>query len=194
MQSVDVFASVSPLLVGGRSVSQDSDDGEHSLVPIRVVIGDAEDGLLAPVDPTPAENEMNKIIHFLTYQRNPDTRPQLVSYYETQRVSEEELPNHLLEEAWTAATDGPLSSYLGDLLDKTEQLQEHLKTLKEGIGSTAESHASDMKALREENGLLTRNVRTLTRKNKYMRIAIVSLSTFSTFLAGVIIWKFIDSK
>lgn len=124
---------MSPLLEYPHSPGEMDDSGEikgRFENPLHDIDqGNDEEDLYAEIDPGPAEGEMNKIIHLLAYLRNDGMRPTVVSEY--QHIPAFNLQKHLEDEAWEAATGGPLAEILGELLDRNEKLRTKCQQLKE---------------------------------------------------------------
>ncbi|MBY0281389.1 MAG: hypothetical protein K2W94_04445 [Alphaproteobacteria bacterium] len=101
-----------------------------------------EEDLYAAIDPTSAEGEMDKIIHYLCYLQGGDMQREIISMYPT--ISANQLQKHLADQAWAAATGGPLAEILGELIDRNEKIQKKCKALETGNSKLEEKFTLQM--------------------------------------------------
>jgi hypothetical protein len=156
--------------------------------------------LLRKIDPKPTEDEMNKIIDYLSYQQGGDERSEVIKAY----PGVSELPEYLLEEAWSVIENESLNKYFGKLLKQSTQLQEAFKKLREEVSRLREEKKAivqtwattiqnkgesiiDVSLLQTETRGLLNNTKELNAKNKCLKIALGTIATVSTLSLGAVI-------
>lgn len=159
------------------------------------------DELLKEIDPKPAEDEMNKIIDYLVYQQDDEGREEITEAYT--HIAATDLPSYLLREAWGVVERESLNNYLGNLLVQNKKLQAALKELqrksneleseKKSIVQTwaaamqhtyAQDAIIDLSRLEAQTGQLRNTTQILSKKNRYLKIALGVLTTASVLAFG----------
>jgi len=207
IQTINVFASDTeddsrPLIIPSHDsrVLLAASDTIHTSAVIRASQREeAEDDILRKVDPKPAENEMNKIIDYLSYQLGGDERLGVVAEYPHVPLSD--LPSYLLQEAWSVVEKESLNQYLGSLLKQNTrlqkafiQLQQDVKRLKDQKEASVQIPVSvqresvvDTQRSHPRTSELSDGTATLRKKNECLKIALASVVIVSGFSLGTFI-------
>lgn len=207
IQTINILASDTeddsrPLIVPSHDsrVLLATSDTIHSSAVIRASQREeAEDDILRKVDPKPAENEMNKIIDYLSYQLGGDERLGVVAEYPHVPLSD--LPSYLLQEAWSVVEKESLNQYLGSLLKQNTrlqkafiQLQQDVKRLKDQKEASVQIPVSvqresvvDIQRSHPRTSELSDGTATLRKKNECLKIALASVVIVSGFSLGTFI-------
>ena len=130
----------------------------------------AEEDLLAEIDTTAAEDKMNEIIHCLAYRQGDEARDTVIALYP--HIDRCSLEDHLAKNAWSAATEGPLTEILRELVGRTGKLQNKHRELQGQI---------------EE---LKENAKIAGTKSRCLKIALGSVMTASLagYAAMLLLW------
>ena len=158
-----------------------------------------EDDILRKVDPKPAEDEMNKVIDYLSYQLGGDERLGVVAEYPHVPLSD--LPSYLLQEAWSVVEKESLNQYLGSLLKQNTrlqqafiQLQEDIKRLNDQKGASLQIPVAvqrdsvvDIPRSQPQTSELLDGTATLKKKNTCLKISLASVVIVSGFSLGTFI-------
>jgi len=158
-----------------------------------------EDDILRKIDPKPAEDEMNKVIDYLSYQLGGDERLGVVAEYPHVPLSD--LPSYLLQEAWSVVEKESLNQYLGSLLKQNTRLQkafiklqEDVKRLNDQKGASVQIPVAvqgdsvvDIPRSHQRTSELPDGTATLKKKNAYLKIALASVVIVSGFSLGTFI-------
>ena len=133
-----------------------------------------------------------------------------------------QLDLYLAEEGYIAATDGPLPSALGDLVDDNSRLREEKGQFQEVVTTMQVNYEHDVRHLKgvlgvlkgqhtalkaqhaacaprieelsSQNDTLNDQVKTLTSRGCRKNWVIATFCTTTLALAGVLIWKFFIAK
>lgn len=161
--------------------ASDQNDSLGEINPSKVSHQHSSNKLLEKVDPTPAEEEMTKIIHYLTYMQGEEYKQAIhkevvPQYKELQNLSKEKLEIALRDRAWGVALNGSLNDYLGTLLEKIEELQ---KAYIEQ-GETISSRENQIKELQEANQPQIETISLLEKQNEAYKAQNKQLQTIAS--------------